>query len=92
MLKKPSQKRVRILCAILLICLGLLIIIVPVIYQYRNCADRWLQDLDAFGKKYDAVWDCFWSRSKGAILISLVSGFIPITAGIELGFRKNSTE
>ena len=66
---------------IVLICAGILMAFVGLKLQFDDCAYRWSNDLDGFGRKYASIWDCFWLRSKVAILVSLIFGLIPIGLG-----------
>lgn len=76
-----NLQRIRIIWGVSLMLVGILVAYLLIKYQYDDCAHRWLNNLDGFGKKYRSVWDCFISRSKGAILISLLLGSIPVSFG-----------
>ena len=79
-----AQKQIRIIRGIILIMVGILIIFLLLRFQFDDCANRWLNNLDGFGKKYSSVWDCFWTRSKAAIVISLILGAFPIGFGLRI--------
>lgn len=88
-MQKSNMHRAKKIIGVILILIGMLLIMLPILCQYYDCVQRWENDLDAFGRKYTSIWDCFWSRSKGAILVSLLLGSVPINAGIHYLFGLN---
>ena len=89
MMVHPKMKcRTRIICGVALIIVGIIVAFFLMKFQYDDCAFRWLNNHDGFAKKYTSVWDCFWDRSKGTILISLVLGLIPVGIGSYLCKRR----
>ena len=79
-----KQKGVRLTVGISLILVGILGTFLLIKSQYDHCAYQWLNDLNGFGMKYESVWDCFITRSKGAIVISLFLGSIPVVFGAHI--------
>ena len=75
------QRRTRIICGVVLIVVGIIVAFLLIKHQYDDCTFRWLNNYDGFAQKYTSVWDCFWDRSKWAILISIVLGLIPVGFG-----------
>ena len=66
---------------IILIVIGFIvflgIISTVVILDYR----RWALNLDGFQYKYSSFANLLYSREKGAFLISLILGLLPISMG-----------
>ena len=83
-----KSQTLRLAVGIILVLAGCLISFLLIKSQYDDCAYRWINDLDAFGKKYASVWDCFVTRSKGAVVIALVAGGIPFSIGCRLVFCR----
>ena len=79
-----ALRRIVLISGILLILLGICITFFMIKYQYDDCAYRWINDYDGFGRKYDSIWDCFITRSKGAVIISVLFGAIPVAIGYKL--------
>ena len=82
--KLPQMQKLRIVLGVFLMLVGILIAFLLIRYQYNDCANSWLNNLNGFGYKYTSVWNCFITRSKGAIIISLLIGSIPIYFGCSL--------
>ena len=85
-----TVRRSRILIGIVLMLVGVLIAFLIIKVQYDDCAYRWINDLDAFGRKYASVWDCFITRSKGCMMIAVVIGSIPFMAGCHMLQREKN--
>lgn len=83
-----KTKRNRIIVGILLILVGILVAFLLIKLRYDDCANRWINDLDGFQKKYDSVWDCFKTRSMGAVFVYLLLGFFSVADGLHLLFKK----
>ena len=66
------------------IVIGLLLAFLLIFDGYCDCADRYINNRDGFGSKYDSVWDCFITRSTGLILVSLFLGALPFSLGCYL--------
>ena len=65
---------------IALITIGLILffgMVVVIILDYR----KWILNLDGFQYKYSTFADMLYSREKGAFLISLILGLLPISIG-----------
>ena len=84
----PKVRRIQIVVGIFLILVGILVAFLLIKFRYDECANRWVNDLDGFQKKYDSVLDCFKTRSMGAVFVYILLGFFPITAGLHLLFKK----
>ena len=86
-----NDRKVQIIFGICLILIGILIAFLLIKSHYEECAYRWLSGEDGFNYKYESVWDCFLSRGKGTILVSVALGLIPVGYGIKLcsGRRLN---
>ena len=84
MFDSGKKHRIRIICGVSLIVIGILTAFLLIKTQYDFCAYQWLNDLNGFGMKYESVWDCFITRSKGAIVISLFLGSIPVVFGAHI--------
>ena len=73
---------------ILFIVIGLIVFLgmisTVVILEYR----RWALNLDGFQYKYASFAHLLYSREKGAFLISLILGLLPISMGTIL-LREN---
>ena len=85
-----ASSRFRLIAGITLVFIGVLIAFLLIMYQYNMCAHQWINNLDGFGKKYVSVWDCFITRSLGAIILSLVIGAASIWYGVRLCIFKTS--
>ena len=79
-----ALRRIMLISGIVLVLLGICITFFLIKYQHDDCAYLWTNDINAFGKKYDSVWDCFISRSKGAVIISILLGAVPVAIGCML--------
>lgn len=79
-----TLRRIMLISGISLVLLGLCITFFMIKLQYDNCANRWINNLDGFGLKYDSIWDCFITRSMGAILLAVLFGVIPVVIGYRL--------
>lgn len=87
-----KMRRIRLITGIILILAGILISFLLAKFQYDDCAYCYLNGLNAFDKKYASVWECFISRSKGWILISVIVGSIPLTMGCRLLMSNKQAE
>ena len=83
-LSGEKRRRVLLIAGIACIVIGLLLAFLLILDGYCDCANRYLNDLDGFGHKYDSVWDCFTERSTGLILVSLFIGTLPFSLGCYL--------
>ena len=66
----------------LLIALGIGFCGGLILYQYLHCADFWQNSHKS--AEYASALEYFFAVSKGAIIISLFGGAIPVIAGIHL--------
>jgi len=66
---------------ILLIVLGILICLGLITYQYLHCVNMWHSDKSMV---FSSAAHYFFEVSSGAIMVSVLSGGIPVIAGIEL--------
>ena len=77
---KKIRKR-RIIFGIALMLAGVLLAYILIKTAYDNCAYEWINNINGFGRKYASIGDCFISRSKAWILLSVSLGFIPFCYG-----------
>ena len=82
-----SRSGTLLIISILLIVFGIALTFFLIKAQYDDCADRWNNNLDGFGRKYDSVQACFWERSTGIIILSVILGAIPFFTGCYLLLR-----
>ena len=71
---------------VLLITLGIGFCGGLILYQYLHCADFWQNSHKS--AQYASALEYFFAVSKGAIIISLFGGAIPVIAGIHLLVRS----
>ncbi len=71
---------------VLLIALGIGFCGGLILYQYLHCADFWQNSYKS--SQYASALEYFFAVSKGAIIISLFGGAIPVIAGIHLLARS----
>ena len=76
-----ESKKLWLIIGIVLILVGVLLSFLLIKHQYDDCAYRWDHNLDGFGFKYASAWDCFVTRSTGAIMLFLAAGFVPLVIG-----------
>ena len=88
MFDPKKKRRIRIGFGIGLICIGILVAFLLIKGQYDDCANMWRNNENAFGWKYASEWDCFWSRSKAAVIVFSIAGLIPIGFGCFLCKRR----
>ena len=63
---------------------GVLLSLILIKSTYDDCAYRWTNNIDGFGKKYESVQDCFVTRSTGSILFSIFLGMGVSLTGLYL--------
>ena len=51
----------------------------------------WINDLNAFARKYDSFYDMIASRENGAFIISIAAGSLLFIPGLFLRFAPKST-
>ena len=83
-LSREKRRKILLIAGIACIVIGLLLTVLLILSGYCDCANRYLNDLDGFGYKYDSVWDCFTECSTGLILVSLFLGSLPFSLGCYL--------
>ena len=79
--ESSKKQKTRVVSGVLLILVGVLVAFGLIGYQYYDCANRWLNNLDGFAYKYASIWDCFMTRCDVTSIIALLVGTVPVCLG-----------
>ena len=79
------MKKYQKIVACILILLGIALALAQILVQINHCAYMWEIELKA--RNFDTFWNYFFSCSGGAILLAIITGSIPVIAGIELFYK-----